>query len=84
MAFSGEREETPIPPPAPAPAPAPIVINQDLPYHRQILELLRQILNKLNDIHEELANQPMIMVDENGNMVEAVDEGSDGSFDSPV
>lgn len=67
MTISGEREE--------------VVIDDNVPYHRQILELLRQILVKLSDIHEELANQPTILINEDGNII---DEGSDDSYESPV
>ena len=67
MAVSGEREEITI----------PITNDNHEPYHRQILELLREIVAKLNDIHEELANQPTLIIDEN--MVDQ--EGSDTSFE---
>lgn len=92
MAVSGEREESSIPPPPPNPRDFPPldsnntsssdILNLVLPYHSQMMDLLQQILNKLNDIHEELANQPMIMVDEDGNMVSTLPEGSED--DSPV
>lgn len=54
-----------------------IHVNDDMPYHRQILLLLRDILHKLYDIHEELVNQPTILIDESST-------NTSDSFDSPV
>ncbi len=63
MVASGEREES----------QSTHFFGDDIhiSYHRQIIELLQQILNKLNDIKEELANQPVFMVNED--MIEGTD-----------
>ena len=56
-----------------------VEVSQDLPYYRQILELLRLIVSKLSDIHEELSNQQTIIIEDRD-----YDEGSNDSYDSPV
>lgn len=39
----------------------------NLTFNQQILSLLRDILNKLNDIQEELVNKPTIIINDDEN-----------------